>query len=76
MERNMNIQVHCRQEQHALAQDADLVRRFGVSMSQLSGDIDRYLALDPAYVSYDKSAKRPASIARARSAPSPASGRG
>src|SRR5260370_19535743 len=36
----------------------DLVRRFGVSMSQASGDIARYLARDPAGVSYDKSAKR------------------
>src|SRR5665213_4202075 len=36
----------------------DLVQRFGVSMSQASGDIARYLALDPPGVSYDKSAKR------------------
>jgi hypothetical protein len=36
----------------------DLVRRFGVSMSQASGDINRYLAFDPADVTYDKSAKR------------------
>jgi hypothetical protein len=36
----------------------DLVRRFGVSMSQASGDIARYLARDPAGVAYDKSAKR------------------
>jgi hypothetical protein len=36
----------------------DLVRRFGVSMSQASGDIGRYLARAPAGVSYDKSAKR------------------
>jgi WYL domain-containing protein len=36
----------------------DLVRRFGVSMSQASGDIGRYLALDPPGVTYDKSAKR------------------
>jgi hypothetical protein len=36
----------------------DLVRRFGVSMSQASGDIARYLAREPAGVSYDKSAKR------------------
>jgi hypothetical protein len=36
----------------------DLVRRFGVSMSQASSDIGRYLALDPPGVSYDKSAKR------------------
>jgi hypothetical protein len=36
----------------------DLVRRFGVSMSQASGDIARYLALAPAGVGYDKSAKR------------------
>jgi WYL domain len=36
----------------------DLVRRFGVSMSQASGDIGRYLALAPAGVAYDKSAKR------------------
>src|SRR6266436_6236336 len=35
----------------------DLVRRFGVSMSQASADIARYLALRPA-VAYDKSAKR------------------
>jgi hypothetical protein len=36
----------------------DLVRRFGVSMSQASGDIGRYLARDPVGVAYDKSAKR------------------
>lgn len=36
----------------------DLVRRFGVSMSQASGDIARYLAREPAGVSYDKSGKR------------------
>jgi hypothetical protein len=36
----------------------DLVRRFGVSMSQASADIGRYLALDPRGVIYDKSAKR------------------
>jgi hypothetical protein len=36
----------------------DLVRRFGVSMSQASGDIARYLALAPKGVAYDKSAKR------------------
>jgi hypothetical protein len=36
----------------------DLVRRFGVSMSQASGDIARYLAREPTGVSYDKSAKR------------------
>jgi hypothetical protein len=36
----------------------DLVRRFGVSMSQASGDIGRYLALEPPGVTYDKSAKR------------------
>ena len=36
----------------------DLVRRFGVSMSQASGDIARYLALDPPGLGYDKSAKR------------------
>lgn len=36
----------------------DLVRRFGVSMSQASGDIARYLALEAPGVSYDKSAKR------------------
>jgi len=35
----------------------DLVRRFGVSMSQASGDIARYLALAPQGVSYDKRAK-------------------
>ena len=34
------------------------MRRFGVSMSQASGDIGRYLALDPAGVRYDKSVKR------------------
>jgi hypothetical protein len=34
------------------------VRRFGVSMSQASADIGRYLALDPPGVGYDKSAKR------------------
>src|SRR5947209_14942023 len=36
----------------------DLVRRFGVSMSQASGDIGRYLALDPPGVTYGKSARR------------------
>jgi len=36
----------------------DLVRRFGVSMSQASADIARYLAHDPTGVIYDKSAKR------------------
>src|ERR1700724_4794327 len=36
----------------------DLVRRFGVSMSQASADIARYLAHDPPGVIYDKSAKR------------------
>lgn len=36
----------------------DLVRRFGVSMSQASADIARYLAHDPPGVHYDKSAKR------------------
>jgi hypothetical protein len=36
----------------------DLVQHFGVSMSQASGDIARYLALDPPGVTYDKSAKR------------------
>jgi hypothetical protein len=36
----------------------DLVRRFGVSMSQASGDIGRYLARMPKGVAYDKSAKR------------------
>jgi hypothetical protein len=36
----------------------DLVRRFGVSMSQASADIARYLARDPTGVIYDKSAKR------------------
>jgi hypothetical protein len=36
----------------------DLVRRFGVSMSQASADIARYLALAPRGVTYDKSAKR------------------
>ena len=36
----------------------DLVRRFGVSMSQASADIARYLAHDPPGVIYDKSVKR------------------
>jgi hypothetical protein len=36
----------------------DLVQRFGISMSQASGDIARYLARDPPGVGYDKSAKR------------------
>lgn len=36
----------------------DLVRRFGVSMSQASSDIARYLALEPRGVFYDKRAKR------------------
>lgn len=37
---------------------ADLVRRFGVSLGQASSDISRYLASEPAGVTYDKSAKR------------------
>jgi hypothetical protein len=45
----------------------DLVRRFGISMSQASGDIARYLARDPPGVSYDKSAKR--YVARAEFVP-------
>ena len=36
----------------------DLVGRFGVSMSQASVDIARYLALDPPDIAYDKSSKR------------------
>jgi hypothetical protein len=36
----------------------DLVRRFGVSMSQASADLGRYLARKPAGVAYDVSAKR------------------
>jgi hypothetical protein len=36
----------------------DLVSRFGVSMSQASVDIARYLALNPPGLVYDKSAKR------------------
>jgi hypothetical protein len=36
----------------------DLVERFGVSMSQASADIARYLALAPRDVDYDRSAKR------------------
>src|SRR5437773_12241792 len=44
----------------------DLVRRFGVSMSQASGDIGRYLALAPPDVSYDKRAKRYAAGERFR----------
>lgn len=36
----------------------DLVRRFGVSMSQASADIARYLARAPPHVVYDKKAKR------------------
>ena len=35
----------------------DLVRRFGVSMSQASTDIGRYLAEKPKGIDYDKSAK-------------------
>lgn len=35
-----------------------LVDRFGVSMSQASADIARYLALNPAGVDYDRSGKR------------------
>lgn len=37
---------------------SDLVRRFNVSLGQASSDISRYLALEPAGVAYDKSAKR------------------
>lgn len=36
----------------------DLVKRFGVSMSQASADIARYLALGPKGVIYDRSGKR------------------
>ncbi|MBX6322425.1 MAG: WYL domain-containing protein [Rhodospirillaceae bacterium] len=36
----------------------DLVTRFGVSMSQASNDIARYLALAPPGLAYDKSVKR------------------
>jgi hypothetical protein len=36
----------------------DLMQRFGVSVSQASADIAQYLALKPAGVDYDKSAKR------------------
>jgi hypothetical protein len=36
----------------------DLIRRFGVSASQASKDIARYLELSPRGLSYDKSAKR------------------
>ena len=36
----------------------DLIERFGVSPSQASKDIGRYLELSPAGLSYDKSAKR------------------
>jgi hypothetical protein len=36
----------------------DLVRRFGVSMSQASVDIARYLALEAPNIAYDKSEKR------------------
>lgn len=35
----------------------DLIDRFGVSMSQASTDINKYLALSPRGVAYDKSAK-------------------
>jgi WYL domain len=44
----------------------DLVRRFGVSMSQASADIARYLAHNPPGVIYDKSAKRYAAQAEFR----------
>lgn len=37
---------------------ADVVRRFDVSMSQASGDIGRYVELNPKGVDYDRSAKR------------------
>lgn len=36
----------------------DLIEKYGISMSQASADINRYLALDPPGVRYDKSAKR------------------
>lgn len=36
---------------------ADIIARFGVSMSQASGDIARYLELEPEGLAYDKSAK-------------------
>jgi hypothetical protein len=36
----------------------DLIRRFGVSASQASKDIARYLELSPTGLAYDKSAKR------------------
>lgn len=36
----------------------DLIKKYGISMSQASADINRYLALDPTDIHYDKSAKR------------------
>ena len=36
----------------------DIVERFDVSLSQASGDIARYVALNPEGVDYDRSAKR------------------
>lgn len=36
----------------------DLIAKYGISTSQASADINRYLALDPPGVRYDKSAKR------------------
>jgi len=36
----------------------DLIEKYGISMSQASADINKYLALDPPGVRYDKSAKR------------------
>jgi hypothetical protein len=35
----------------------DLIKKYGISMSQASADINKYLALDPRGIRYDKSAK-------------------
>ena len=39
-------------------QRADIMRTFGVSMAQASGDINALIADDPAATSYDKTRKR------------------
>src|SRR5215831_18491784 len=46
----------------------DLVRRFGVSMSQASADIARYLAREAPGIRYDKSGKRYVADAKFRPA--------
>ncbi len=55
---------------------ADIVGRFDVSLSQASADIARYVALNPAGVEYDRSAKRYVTGDRFRPVFAPPSARG